>query len=90
MRGPDTEFLTGLFGLSGKRAVITGASSGIGAHLAETLARAGADVVLTARRVERLETLVATLNSQGWSASSHTIDVTDAQSVTEAAEAIGP
>lgn len=90
MRGPDTEFLSSLFGLSGQRAVITGASSGIGAHLASTLARAGAEVVLTARRTERLERLAADLNGQGYCASAVQMDVTNAASVQEAAASIGP
>jgi len=46
-----------LFGLEGKVAIVTGASSGIGAHLAKTLAVNGATVVAAARRLERLESL---------------------------------
>ena len=45
--------------LAGKTAIITGASSGIGRAIALTLARAGAAVVVAARRKERLDTLVA-------------------------------
>ncbi|MFV0532600.1 MAG: SDR family NAD(P)-dependent oxidoreductase, partial [Cumulibacter sp.] len=40
--------------LAGKRALITGASQGIGRQVAETLAREGCDVLLTARHAERL------------------------------------
>ncbi|MFS2124333.1 SDR family NAD(P)-dependent oxidoreductase, partial [Pseudomonas sp. Pseusp97] len=41
-----------LFSLAGKTVLVTGASSGIGAHLARVAARAGARVVLAARRTE--------------------------------------
>ena len=44
-----------LFRLDGKVALVTGASSGLGVHFADALAEAGADVVLAARRVDRLE-----------------------------------
>ncbi|MEM8582317.1 MAG: SDR family oxidoreductase [Pseudomonadota bacterium] len=90
MRGPDMEFLAGLFGLSGKRAVITGASSGIGAHLASTLARAGAEVILTARSLNRLETVRDGLVANGHAAHVQTIDVTVPSSIAAAAEALGP
>ena len=51
--------------LSGRVALVTGASSGLGASFAKTLARAGAGVVLAARRVERLKTLRAEIESEG-------------------------
>ena len=51
-----------LLSLHGRRALITGASSGIGAHLAAVLHEAGADVVLCARRADRLRDLAAVLN----------------------------
>ncbi len=44
--------------LSGKRALVTGASSGIGAAFAHELARRGANVVITARRQDRLEAVL--------------------------------
>lgn len=50
-----------LFRLDGKVAIVTGASSGLGARFAKVLHAAGATVVLTARRLERLETLSAQL-----------------------------
>ncbi|HWP16541.1 MAG TPA: SDR family NAD(P)-dependent oxidoreductase, partial [Xanthobacteraceae bacterium] len=46
-----------LFDLTGRVALVTGASSGLGAHFAQTLAENGARVVLVARRVERLNEL---------------------------------
>jgi NADP-dependent 3-hydroxy acid dehydrogenase YdfG len=47
--------------LDGKTAFIAGASSGLGAHLAKVLAREGAVIVVAARRLERLEGLVASI-----------------------------
>lgn len=64
---------TKLFRLDGQVAIVTGASSGIGAHLAEVLAGAGASVVLAARRREKLESVVASI---GDSATSFQCDVT--------------
>ncbi len=62
--------------LTGKVAIITGASSGIGASLAELLAREGASVVLAARRRERLESLVDRIRGSGGKALAHQCDVT--------------
>ena len=69
------------FDLTGKTALVTGASGGLGAHFARVLAGAGARVVVTARRVERLQTLVAELQAQGHEALAVPMDVTDADSV---------
>ena len=73
--------------LAGKRALVTGASSGLGAHFAHTLAKAGADVVLAARRTDRLETLAAEIQSGGGRAIAVALDVTDAGSITQAFDA---
>ena len=72
------------FDLTGKTALITGASSGLGVHFAQTLASAGARVVVTARRTDRLEALVAKLQAQGHEALAVPMDVTDADSVNAA------
>ena len=69
------------FRLDGQRALVTGASSGLGLHFAQTLAQAGAEVVLAARRLERLEGAVQALRGAGHRASAVALDVCDAASV---------
>lgn len=54
-----------LFGLRGKRALVTGASSGIGRKVAQAYAQAGADVAIAARNVEALEGVAAELAADG-------------------------
>jgi len=67
--------------LSGRVAFVTGASSGLGTQFAHVLARAGAGVVLAARRVERLKSLRAEIEAEGGDAHFVTLDVTDPASV---------
>ena len=67
--------------LSGRVAMVTGASSGLGAQFARTLAKAGAGVVLAARRVERLKTLRAEIEAEGGDAHVVALDVTDIHSI---------
>jgi len=67
--------------LSGRVALVTGASSGLGAQFAKTLASAGAGVVLAARRVERLKTLRAEIEAAGGDAHVVGMDVTDTTSI---------
>jgi NAD(P)-dependent dehydrogenase (short-subunit alcohol dehydrogenase family) len=57
--------LEGIFGLRGHRALVTGASSGLGIELAEALAIAGADVALVARREDRLREVAHRLEAYG-------------------------
>ena len=70
--------------LSGRVAFVSGASSGLGAQFARTLSRAGAGVVLAARRVDRLKTLRAEIESMGGDAHVVALDVTDHDSIKSA------
>jgi NAD(P)-dependent dehydrogenase (short-subunit alcohol dehydrogenase family) len=67
--------------LSGRVAFVTGASSGLGAQFAKTLAAAGAGVVLAARRMDRLKSLRAEIESDGGVAHVVALDVTDPASI---------
>ncbi|MFK0090598.1 SDR family NAD(P)-dependent oxidoreductase [Pseudomonas sp. NPDC090755] len=76
-----------LFSLAGHTVLVTGASSGIGAHLARVASRAGARVVLAARRVERLQQLAEAIRQDGGQALPVAMDVTDRASVEAAFDA---
>jgi NAD(P)-dependent dehydrogenase (short-subunit alcohol dehydrogenase family) len=67
--------------LSGRVALVTGASGGLGAQFAQTLARAGAAVVLASRRVQKLKTLRARIEGEGGDAHVIELDVTDRFSI---------
>jgi len=67
--------------LEGRVALITGASSGLGAQFAKTLSKAGACVVLAGRRVERLKDLRAEIEGNGGDAHVVQLDVTDVASI---------
>src|SRR5471032_1255468 len=79
-----------LFDLSGKMALVTGASSGLGAHFAKCLGEAGASVVLAARRADRLQSLQAELAAKNIKATTVDLDVQSAESVGAALEKAGP
>ncbi len=66
-----------LFDLSGRRAVITGGNSGIGETMAQALGRAGARVLLVARREDQLQASAARLQQEGIAADSLAADLTD-------------
>ncbi len=75
--------------LSGKLALVTGASRGIGAATAEALGRAGAHVVLTARTTGGLEEVEERIHAAGGSATIAPLDLTDGESIGRLAQAIG-
>lgn len=70
--------------LKGRRTLITGASKGLGAHFAQTLAAAGADVALAARDAQGCENLCARLRQHGVKAAAIAMDVTSGTSVQDA------
>ena len=74
--------------LAGRIVLVTGASSGIGAHLALAAAKAGASVALAARRTDRLEDLVSQIQAAGGKALAVAMDVEDEASVIAAYDAI--
>ncbi|MEG0876290.1 MAG: SDR family oxidoreductase [Oscillospiraceae bacterium] len=76
------------FDLTGKIAVVTGASSGLGAAAALAYAEAGADVALLARRLEKLEAVKAEIEKTGRRVLAVKCDVTDEQSVKNAMETV--
>ena len=77
----STNFTQQLFDLSGRRALVTGASSGLGRHFAQTLAKAGATVAVAARRADRLQSLVSEIEAAGGKAIALSMDVTDRSSI---------
>lgn len=85
--------LAGKFDLSGKRAVVTGASRGLGQAIARDLAEAGCDLVLTARQVESLAETAALVRGFGRKVVTLALDVTETASIepvfAEAAAALG-
>jgi gluconate 5-dehydrogenase len=80
-----SDYLSELFSLAGRVAVVTGGSSGIGWGMAAALARAGAQVVLIARDPRRLEESAASLNAQGGKAAWIGADLADRAAVQRAA-----
>lgn len=76
------------FDLSGKTALITGSSQGIGLALAQGLAEAGAHIVINGRDTEKLGTARTSLTAKGFSVSEAAFDVTDETAVTAAIASI--
>ncbi|HSW23167.1 MAG TPA: SDR family NAD(P)-dependent oxidoreductase, partial [Burkholderiaceae bacterium] len=73
--------LAAKFSLAGRVALVTGASSGFGAHFATVLAAAGAKVACVARRHDRVDALARSLRDTGAGAVGCAMDVTDAASI---------
>jgi len=82
--------LTPSFRLTGKRALVAGASSGIGLAAAAALGEAGADVVVAARRSDALDTLVADMTAAGMNAAALRLDVSDIAGTQAAVAQHGP
>jgi NAD(P)-dependent dehydrogenase (short-subunit alcohol dehydrogenase family) len=81
-------YLSELFGLAGRTVVVTGGSSGIGRAMAGALGRAGARVVLVARRPEPLADTVRELTADGVDAGAVTVDLADRAALTAATDTI--
>lgn len=77
-----------MLNLSGKSVWITGAGSGIGEAIAKSLAAAGAQVALSARREETLQQVADDIASSGGKVEIHPLDISDSDKVFEAAENI--
>lgn len=67
-----------------KVVLVTGASSGLGAHFATVLAKSGAKVIVGARRIEKLQNIVDAINNDGGQATAIELDVTQPNSVSHA------
>jgi len=78
------------FRLDGKRALVAGASSGIGLACATALASHGAQVTLAARRADKLTEIKDAFADKGWSADSLALDVADVSATEAAVDANGP
>ncbi|HEY8421764.1 MAG TPA: glucose 1-dehydrogenase [Thermoclostridium sp.] len=75
-----------IFDLTGRVAVVTGASSGLGVQMAKAFARQGADVVILARRMEKLEKVAEDIRALGVKCLPIRCDVTNTEDVKKAAE----
>ncbi|MFZ3393779.1 SDR family NAD(P)-dependent oxidoreductase [Rhodococcus sp. (in: high G+C Gram-positive bacteria)] len=85
----NSEIVTRMFGLEGRVAIVTGASSGLGATVAETLAGLGAEVAVVARRKDRLEELAERIGGFAVAADLTDLDAIG-QVVPAVAEKLGP
>lgn len=76
--------MNNIFDLTGKKAIVTGASSGLGVQFAKALAGQGADVAILARRIDRLQTLAEEINAMGVKCLPIQCDVTVESQIEEA------
>ena len=90
-RDATSLYLESLFSLAGKTAVVTGGATGIGRIIAETLVRAGADVIIASRKAKACEECAASLNKLGAPGSALGIagDISNESGVLALAEHIG-
>ncbi|GAA1657170.1 SDR family NAD(P)-dependent oxidoreductase [Catellatospora bangladeshensis] len=82
------DYFSSLFSLKGRQAVVTGGSSGIGWSIAEALCRAGADVLLVARREQALREAAEALRAEGGSAAWLSADLGDRAGVHRLADEV--
>ncbi|MGB0844588.1 MAG: SDR family NAD(P)-dependent oxidoreductase [Alphaproteobacteria bacterium] len=82
--------MTPSFSLEGKRALVAGASSGIGLGCAVALARAGAHVVCAARNKQNLKNLIDAMDAEGLSGEALSFDVSDIEDTAAKVKAAGP
>ncbi|SHI90923.1 NAD(P)-dependent dehydrogenase, short-chain alcohol dehydrogenase family [Palleronia salina] len=78
------------FRINGRRALVAGASSGIGEGCAVALAEAGAEVTLVARSADKLDALAAEMRAEGWRAETLPLDITDIDATARAVAGRGP
>ena len=84
----DVDRLTALFGLEGRRAVVTGGSRGIGRMIAEGLLDAGCEVIITARKVEQVAAAADEMSARGTVVAVPT-DLSTDEGIARLAEAVG-
>ncbi len=77
-----------LFDLSGKTALVTGASRGLGQYMGRALAEAGADLVITSRRLDSLQAFSEEISAMGRQVFPVELDVTDPRSIRQMAEQV--
>ncbi len=82
--------LAALFDLTGRRALVTGGSSGLGLAMARALGLQGASVHLAARAPDRLSDAAAGLRAEGIASTAHSVDLTDPAALADLARASGP
>lgn len=73
----QTTYLQSLFSLEGKTILVTGAAGGIGTAISRGLARAGGEVALCGRTLEKCRALAQEIQAEGGKASAHLLDVMD-------------
>ena len=79
---------TDIFDLTGKVAVVTGASSGLGVQMAKALARQGADIAILARRTDKLKTVAKEISALGVRCLPVKCDVTKSEEIAAAVQSV--